>query len=213
MVSAEMSVEIDIVHLGPGDYDRAKRVLNRARHPGFIGRELFYRAATIGRACVATLAGDDVGVALIVKDKLLALSVIATAQGHGVGARMMDALRPQWVQSIADRVSWFERRGYECVGAPKIGINGKHAVQLMQRRADAPSEASSIRTAIDVPAPNDGIDEIEPSFRYLDREDMDDGLLIKLDKLYAGAVASGYIRGALDVLSKAAIVLRKRSSS
>jgi len=123
--------ELTFVDLGPGEYDRAKAIFNRAKHPGFIGRELFFRAATSGKAVVAVDDDGDVGVALIAKDKLLALSVVVTAQGRGVGPALMRRLQPKWVSAIDSRVGFFERLGYAPMGPPKVGQNGKHATQLM----------------------------------------------------------------------------------
>jgi GNAT superfamily N-acetyltransferase len=122
--------------LGPGEYDRAKRVLNRARHPGFVGRELFFRCATAGQALVATREGADVAVALIVKSKLMALSVVVEAQGQGVGQALVAFAQPRWVNAIGAKLAWFERLGYSPVGAPRVGQNGKHATQLMERTGE-----------------------------------------------------------------------------
>lgn len=123
---------IEFVHLAPDDYERAKAVFNAARHPGFIGRELVFRAAKQGQACIAVLDGADVGVGLVAKDKLLALSVAVTAQGRGIGPALMAHLKPGWVSAIMEKVPFFEKLGYAPVGAPKVGQNGKHATQLMQ---------------------------------------------------------------------------------
>lgn len=132
--------EIRFVPLGAGEYDRAKTVLNKAKHPGFVGRELFYRCATAGQAVVAVLVDGetqgDVGVALVAKGKLQALSVVTLAQGLGVGSRLVDHCRPPWVNALMDRVPWFEKRGYKTAGAPKVGQGGKMASQLMERIPD-----------------------------------------------------------------------------
>ena len=84
--------EIEFVNLGADDYDRAKKVLNKAKHPGFVGRELFYRCATTGVCCVAVLGGVDCGVAMVAKEKLQALSIVASVQGKGVGTALMRRL-------------------------------------------------------------------------------------------------------------------------
>lgn len=125
--------DIEFVNLGADDYDRAKKVLNKAKHPGFVGRELFYRCATSGVCCIAILEGVDCGVAMIAKEKLQALSIISSVQGKGVGSALMRRLQPKWVNAIAERVSFFEHLGYKSFGAPKVGQNGKHATQLMER--------------------------------------------------------------------------------
>lgn len=140
--------ELTFDALGPGDYDRAKTVLNRAKHPGFVGRDLYSRCATAGTCTIAVLDGADVGVALVVSQKLQALSVVSSAQGAGVGARLIDRIQPRWASVIGDRVEWFKRRGYREVGSPKVGQKGSTTVQLMERvsepvASDAPTSQPS----------------------------------------------------------------------
>jgi hypothetical protein len=131
--------EITFISLGPDDYDRAKKVLNLAKHPGFVGRagfvgrEQYYRCATHGTCTIAVVDGKDVGVALIAKEKLQALSVIIKAQGMGIGAALVDRMKPRWVNCIGERVAWFEKRGYKTVGEPRVSHNGKHAQFLLER--------------------------------------------------------------------------------
>lgn len=122
--------------LGLDDYDRAKRILNAARHPGYVGREMFQRAVTTGNATVAMIDGVDLGIAIIAKGKLCALSVILKAQGRGIGAALLARTRPRFITAIMDKVRWFEKQGYRSVGAPSVGANGKHATQLLERETD-----------------------------------------------------------------------------
>lgn len=122
--------------LGPGDYERAKTVLNKAKHPGFVGRELFFRCATTGTCTIAVLDGADVGVALVASQKLQALSVVSSAQGDGIGARLIDRVQPRWASVIGDRVEWFKRRGYVEVGPPKVSQKGTTTTQLMERTGE-----------------------------------------------------------------------------
>lgn len=136
---------IEFVALGPGDYDRAKRVLNRARHPGFVGREYYFRCATSGHAILAVEDGADLGVALVEKGKLGALSVVPEARSRGVGAALVVHARPNFVSAIEDRVGFFERLGYKRVGPAAPGKNGKLAVQLMERVGDV--DAHPVRDA------------------------------------------------------------------
>ena len=152
------SPKIDFVMLGGAEYDRAKKILDRGRHPGFIGRELFYRCATSGRAIVAVIDGDDAGLALVVKDKLMALN--APPPSRGVGSALMRHLQPKWVRAIEEKVGFFERLGYKRVGAALVGQNGKHAVQLLElseaaaATASAPSGAQPEAAAATASAPS-----------------------------------------------------------
>jgi GNAT superfamily N-acetyltransferase len=123
--------------LSPDVYDRAKSVLNKAKHPGFVGRELFFRCATRGKAVVAVLDGIDVGVALISEaDKLQALSVIVKAQGKGIGAALVRHLSPKYVSALGEKTDWFARLGYQAKGSPRVGKDLQHTVQLMERTDD-----------------------------------------------------------------------------
>lgn len=128
-----MNLSIEFENLGVDDYARAKALLNKARHPGFVGRELYYRCASSGVVCLAKLESVDCGIAMIAAKRLQVLSVITAAQGKGIGSALMRRLQPEWVTAISERVSFFERLGYKTVGAPKIGQSGKHATQLLQR--------------------------------------------------------------------------------
>lgn len=141
--------KISFDRLKPEDYDRAKRVLNKARNPGFVGRELFYRCATAGLAAICVVDDEDAGVALIHKDKLQALSVDRAHQGRGIGQALMDKYKPRWVNAIGEKVTWFENLGYMCVGAAAIGRNGKHATQLLERLPDDEIIRAEIRPFIE----------------------------------------------------------------
>jgi GNAT superfamily N-acetyltransferase len=143
--------EVEFVSLGVDDYDRAKTVLNRAKHPSFVGRELYYRCATAGTCTIAVLDGVDVGVALVTKDKLQAMSVITAAQGRGVGAQLLARVKPRWVNAIAEKAPWFEARGYRRVGEARASANGKHA-QLLLERTDA-ADSLAPTTVADRPPP------------------------------------------------------------
>lgn len=114
------------------DYDRTKRVLNKARHPAFVGREQLTRWADNGGVIVWTMDGDDVAVSIVdtKRSVLMALSVVR--QGEGIGARIIDYIRPNWARVVSGKVSWFERRGYECVGRPTKGATLE--TQLMVRK-------------------------------------------------------------------------------
>ncbi len=203
--------EIEYINLGAGEYDRAKAVLNKAKHPGFVGRELFYRCATNGVVCVAVSEGVDYGIAMITKGKLQALSVIAAAQGKGIGQGLMRRLQPEWVSAIADRISFFERCGYAPLGAPKVGQNGKHATQLMQRLVTAengaPSDAGPTLTPRVQPEPTPPrtllTDLLDESI-----EGRSIATLQMLDGLIDHAIQNGKYESALKIMEAASAQLR-----
>lgn len=205
--------EIRFDMLGPDDYDRAKTVLNRARHPGFVGRELFYRCATSGQVCVAVLDEQDVGVALVVKEKLQALSVVVSAQGRGVGQAIMARLKPRWVQAIGEKVGWFQKVGYAPFGAAKVGQNGKHAVQLMERVATNGNEASApVIAAATVASKPEDEEEPTPTFlSLLDETPVDQAKaeLAIIDDLMAKAVRAEKFGDCLKLMNAARGRLRE----
>lgn len=148
-----MAGELHFDALGPGDYERAKAVLNKAKHPGFVGRELFFRCATTGTCTIAVLDGVDVGVLLVASQKAQALSVVQSAQGSGVGAGLIDRVQPRWASVMQERVEWFRRRGYSEVGPPKVSQKGTTSMQLMERVAEPKARAASPTTASPDAAP------------------------------------------------------------
>ncbi len=208
---------IEFVQLGPGEYDRAKTIFNKAKHPGFIGRELFYRCATTGTVTVATLEGIDSGIAMIAKEKLQALSVVTSAQGRGVGPALMRRLQPKWVSAIGERIGFFEKLGYKAFGSPKVGQNGKHATQLMER-GEMPTAANDDgsggqRIIADPIEPEKTADtplrslvdlaDDTPEEREMAQLEIFDGLLLK-------AIAAERFESALKILEAAGVAMRQR---
>lgn len=195
--------ELTFASLGPEDYSRAKKVLDRAKHPGFVGRELYFRCATTGSATIAILDGEDSGVALIAKGKLHAMSIIRAAQGHGVGTALLKHTKPQWVNAITDRIPWFEKRGYSPVGGAKPGLNGKLATQLMQLTGSIP-DAEVAAVSADHPP---GV-ELAPGVPSLDElvtelpRDRAHGELMILDRLLASAEKNGDFKAAISLLEE-----------
>ena len=155
--------DLAFARLGPHDYERGKRVLDKAKHPGFVGREFFFRCATKGVAILATRAEVDVGIVLVDhKHVLQTLSVVTFARKYGVGSALVAEARERarWVKAIEGAVQFFERNGYERVGALDVGQPGKKLTQMMRRREDwAPSggvarvrEAEPPRETSEVPS-------------------------------------------------------------
>lgn len=206
--------EIAFQNLGPGDYDRGKTVFNKAKHPGFVGRELFFRCATTGVACVAVIDGIDCGIALVAKQKLQALSVITAAQGRGVGPALMARLRPRWVSSIGERVGFFEKLGYRAVGAPKVGQNGKHSTQLMELAEGTEIAAPPVADAKPIAAAPAAAPVLStPSFLSLVNESTETRIEAELeimDALMTNAVAADKPDVVLRVIEAANKLLEQR---
>jgi hypothetical protein len=54
---------------------------------------------------------------------LLALNVIPSHRGHGLGAAIVRFLIPNFVRAIETKVKWFEKLGYKRIGKMKKGIS------------------------------------------------------------------------------------------
>lgn len=113
-------------------------------------------------------------------------------------------------------MKWFEKRGYKCVGAPKVSQNGKHATQLMERDESAASEAVAgepvtAEATRAPPVPEE--DEIEsPTFLELLDEPAAERAkaeLLILDGLMAKATRAEKFGDALKILDAAQMVLRR----
>jgi GNAT superfamily N-acetyltransferase len=122
-----------VIALGrPDDYDAFKRLLNRGRHPVFIGPNMVTRNARNG-GLVFARHGGDVAAALVNPHYgiLLVLCVLPEHRSHGLGSALVDYLRPNWVRAIESAVPWFRRLGYVSVGEPKQGR--RHITHVMVR--------------------------------------------------------------------------------
>lgn len=104
------------------DYKRFKRVLNAARHPTFIGPKQFKQLSNDGGAIVWVLVDDtsqrEVAVSLVDVRRSCLIALSVAEPGAGLGARVMEYLRPNWARVVSSKVEWFERRGFKCVGRP-----------------------------------------------------------------------------------------------
>ena len=104
------------------DYKRFKRVLNAARHPTFVGSNQFEQLSNDGGASVWVLVDDtsqrDVAASLVDVKRSCLIALSVAEPGAGLGARVMEYLRPNWARVISTKVDWFERRGFKCVGQP-----------------------------------------------------------------------------------------------
>lgn len=117
------------------DYSAFKRVLDRGKHPAFIGRDSFTRNSTNGGALFYELDGEAVAVSLINPHYgiLLALNVSEAHRGHGLGGAIVNFLVPNFVRALEDKAAWFEARGYRRISTIKRGI--RLNTQLMARSA------------------------------------------------------------------------------
>lgn len=107
----------------PGEYRRCKTLLNDARHPTFVGRQLVERHAVNGGLLFFRYDGSDVGVTVINvrKNVLLVLAVDPRHRGHGLASAMVRFIQANWVRSTETTAGFFERLGYVRIGRLKRG--------------------------------------------------------------------------------------------
>lgn len=98
-------------------------MLDKGKHPTFIGRETVRGCARNGGVTVYTFAGEDVAVSIVnpSTNTLLVLNVKPVHRSHGLGAAILAYLQVNFARVIESAVPWFERQGYTVAGEPKQG--------------------------------------------------------------------------------------------
>lgn len=109
-------------------------MLDIGKHPAFIGRDTFQSNAENGGGLLYRWNGSFVAVSLINPKYgvLLALNVHPAHRGHGLGAAVLDFLKPNFARVIDWKTDWFGKCGYQKIGKPKRGIT--HLTHIMVRR-------------------------------------------------------------------------------
>ena len=124
--------EFEVIAAKSTEYSRIKTVLNRGKHPTFIGRSLVLTATRNGGSFVFCHDGVDVAVA-VVNPKLnclLVLNVLPEHRSHGLGAAILRYLQCNFARVVESVVPWFERQGYVSRGKIKIGRRLKTQVMV-----------------------------------------------------------------------------------
>ena len=116
-----------------GDYAEFKTVLNRGRHPAFIGRSTMMTNSRNGGALIYRFGGENIAVSLINPHLgiLIALNVVPQHRGHGLGGAILRFLVPNFARVVESKVPWFEANGYRAIGKLKQGISLR--TQVMAR--------------------------------------------------------------------------------
>jgi GNAT superfamily N-acetyltransferase len=106
-----------------GDYARIKAILNKGRHPTFIGRSLVANCTRNGGGMIFTFDGQDVAVAVVNPklNVLLVLNVLPEHRSHGLGAAVVRYLQCNFARVVESAVPWFERQGYQRIGKTTRG--------------------------------------------------------------------------------------------
>jgi hypothetical protein len=117
------------------DYKTFKHVLDKGRHPAFIGRDTFSGNADNGGALIYEYENEPIAVSLINPKYgiLLALNVTPEHRSHGLGRAILNFLVPNFARVIESKVPWFKSCGYIAVGNLKKGQSLN--TQIMAREA------------------------------------------------------------------------------
>lgn len=136
--------EIAVEVLRSTEYERFKRVLNRGRHPTFVGRSTFTRFAREGGGAAYVIDGEDAAVSLVKPstNTLMVLNVDPRFRGVGVGSFAIRYLAVNWVRALESATPFFERHGYRAVGEP---IEGKKLYTIVMVRHDICDLAGRLR--------------------------------------------------------------------
>lgn len=106
-------------------YQQFKKILDKGRHPAFIGRNTFESNARNGGASFYLFNNEIIGVTLCNArlGVLIALNVIPNHRGHRCGQAIVNYLMPNFVRSIESKIKFFKNLGYISIGEIKKGIS------------------------------------------------------------------------------------------
>lgn len=130
----EASSSVDVVVGRADEYERVKRILDKGRHPTFIGRTLVAHCAGNGGLLFFREDDEDAAVAIVNarKNVLLVLCVAPKHRSKGLGGRIIDFVKPNWVRAVESAVPWFETRGYVGIGEWKQGRSLRTRVMVRE---------------------------------------------------------------------------------
>ena len=105
------------------EYRRVKRILDRGKHPTFIGRSLVLGCTRNGGCTIFRFGGEDIGVSIVnpMKNVLLVLNVVPEHRSHGLGTAILHYVQANFARVLESAVPFFERNGYTSVGELKRG--------------------------------------------------------------------------------------------
>jgi len=124
--------EFQAIQVKSSEYSRIKGILNRGKHPTFIGRQLVLFNGRNGGAFVFRFGGEDLATAIVnpATNCLLVLNVLPAHRSHGLGAAIVRFLQCNFARVVESAVPWFERNGYVSRGALKQGRRLKTQVMV-----------------------------------------------------------------------------------
>lgn len=128
------------------EYARAKSILNAGKHPTFIGKPLYARAALNGGAMFFTVDGRDAAVALIQArtNCLLVLCVAPEFRNAGLGRAIVAYCQVSFARVIESAVPFFRSCGFIEIGEPKMGKRWKTQIMVLASLRELAGRVSTI---------------------------------------------------------------------
>lgn len=127
--------KIDMEIGGENEYGRAKRILDKGKHPAFVGRNTIISHARNGGLFFAVCEEKDIGIVVLnpKKNNLLVLNILPEYRGKGIGKFLVDYFKSNFARVIETKVDFFTKRGYVPLGKPKKGK--KYLTYIMIRES------------------------------------------------------------------------------
>jgi len=115
--------EFEAVQAHANEYRRVKQILNRGKHPTFIGRQLVLVCTRNGGCTIFRHAHHDIAVSIVnpMKNVLLVLNVDPHHRSHGLGTAILRYVQANFARVLESAVPFFERNGYTKAGELKRG--------------------------------------------------------------------------------------------
>lgn len=100
-----------------------KSLLNKGRHPAFIGPDMIKNSARNGGMCFAIYNDQIIAVALVNPrySQLNVLNIMPEHRGHGIGKAFVNYLACNFARVLESKVPFFEACGYVKIGELKHG--------------------------------------------------------------------------------------------
>ncbi len=93
-------------------------ILDRGKHPTFIGRSLVLRSTRNGGVTIFRFAHHDIALAIVnpSTNVLLVLNVDPHHRSHGLGTAILRYTQASFARVLESAVPFFERNGYTSTG-------------------------------------------------------------------------------------------------
>lgn len=100
-----------------------KAIIDRGKHPTFIGRKLVLSCTRNGGCTIFRFRGEDIAVSIVNprSNVLLVLNVVPEHRSHGLGTAILRYVQANFARVLESALPFFQRNGYSPVGKLKRG--------------------------------------------------------------------------------------------